>query len=1118
MKRLFILVLTTVLFATQQIFAVPAYPNPINYTLPDGSQITIQLRGNEWINWAETLDGFTLLRNSEGFFEYATLNEQGDLILSGVRVYDMPRQASGNQDFLHTLEKGLMFSEYQIETKLQLRRIKDEFLQESVENGLRQVSGSVRIPVILVGFADRPFTRSANDFHMLFNQLNYTVGGATGSVRDYFRDVSYGALDLQADIFGPFTLPNPISFYDNNCGGGDSRNMARLAIDSAFHIGGANFADYAVNGVVNTVHIIFAGYCQAAGAPACQSIWSHAWAFWPPRNYNGVSISRFSTSPELRGNTGTNLGTIGTIVHELGHSLLDWPDFYSVNRGAGTGNCVDLWTWCLMAAGCWNGPFGMSGATPARPSAWAVVDAGWVPEITLLTPQDVTIPNPLQTGVVYRINTTTPNEYFLLENRQRVGWDAFIPTGGMLIYHIDRASTAALNDWARNEVLTHCSRRRLYIKQAGCATVNGCAGGNRTSDAWPRAGFTEFTDNSTPNARSWAGTNTNRPITGITHNTSARTISFAFMGGAANVATVPYFEGFESTTDAVLPSSWTHSAGENTWRTVASNVEGIETAVPPRTGNRQMARSWRHSRNNAWVFSEPIQLDAGTTYTVSFWYRAPGWQNPDNPSHIEFDNFKVQIAQSMTLTGSGANAQMLGATTIVTVNNQRYSNWTQATIQFTPTTSGQYFLGFHDMTPTGQGLVITIDDISITEQAPDPIHSISLNQTGTHTFTNAAFGYEAQTPLSVTVTNTGNQPTGTLNIALSGTNVSSFTFSRTTVPSIAPAGTSDFTVVPNTGLAAGTHTATVTVTGENEISESFDVSFTVNRAAGDAVDIPMLASKTHNRITVNAVASPAGGQTIEYAIHTTNNAIPASLIWQSNTTFSELSPNTGYFVHARSAQNANFYAGTPSVSELITTLAVPVYSIALSQTDTYMFTGTIYGYEAQTPLNVIITNTGNQPTGALSINLIGANASNFTLSRTTVPSIAVASTDNFTVVPNIGLDVDTYTASVVVSGENGILESFNVSFTVNVGGHTGISEFEQDAAPRVFPNPVFDGKFVVEVPNNFEGTIIQIYDFSGQLALTRTIDSPKTEIDISHLPNGTYIVKIGHFSVIIIKQ
>lgn len=110
--------------------------------------------------------------------------------------------------------------------------------------------------------------------------------------------------------------------------------------------------------------------------------------------------------------------------------------------------------------------------------------------------------------------------------------------------------------------------------------------------------------------------------------------------------------------------------------------------------------------------------------------------------------------------------------------------------------------------------------------------SISLSQTGTYTFEEATEGYGEQMPKEITVTNTGNDATGDLNVTLSGANATGFTLSKTTINSITGTDSTDtFTIKPNTGLDAGTYTATVTVTGMNIVSRSFDVSFTVSSAA-----------------------------------------------------------------------------------------------------------------------------------------------------------------------------------------------------------------------------------------------------------------------------------------------
>jgi hypothetical protein len=205
---------------------------------------------------------------------------------------------------------------------------------------------------------------------------------------------------------------------------------------------------------------------------------------------------------------------------------------------------------------------------------------------------------------------------------------------------------------------------------------------------------------------------------------------------------------------------------------------------------------------------------------------------------------------------------------------------------------------------------------------PKPNYRISLNPSGTHTFTAAAYGYGAQSARSVTVNNTGINATGTLAVALSGTNASTyFTLSTTSISSIAAGGNATFTVVPNTGLNAGTYTATVTVSGSNSISASFSVSFTVNRAGGVAVGpITGTSSITGNSVTINAVAAPANGQTVEYARNTSNST--TGVTWQTGTTFTGLTAGTTYYFFARSAQSTNYNAGTASSGYQVATRSI----------------------------------------------------------------------------------------------------------------------------------------------------------------------------------------------------
>ena len=92
---------------------------------------------------------------------------------------------------------------------------------------------------------------------------------------------------------------------------------------------------------------------------------------------------------------------------------------------------------------------------------------------------------------------------------------------------------------------------------------------------------------------------------------------------------------------------------------------------------------------------------------------------------------------------------------------------------------------------------------------------------------------------------------------------------------------------------------------------------TDGKAAGAEVSAPTLASKTLDSITINAVAAPANGQTVEYARSGTSTA--PSTGWQDALTFSGLSPSTTYYIFARSKENATHNAGTASAGLLATT-------------------------------------------------------------------------------------------------------------------------------------------------------------------------------------------------------
>ena len=184
-------------------------------------------------------------------------------------------------------------------------------------------------------------------------------------------------------------------------------------------------------------------------------------------------------------------------------------------------------------------------------------------------------------------------------------------------------------------------------------------------------------------------------------------------------------------------------------------------------------------------------------------------------------------ALTVALSGSNANSFELNKTSIGDIAVSGSDTFT--VVPKTGLSAGTYTA---TVTVSGGNSITANFNVSFTVNAASPTYSIALSPSGTQTFTAATVGYGAQTAKTITVNNTGTGATGALTVALSGSNANSFELNKTSIGDIAVSGSDTFTVVPKTGLSAGTYTATVTVSGGNSITANFNVSFTVNPAGG----------------------------------------------------------------------------------------------------------------------------------------------------------------------------------------------------------------------------------------------------------------------------------------------
>ncbi|MEI6755311.1 MAG: M6 family metalloprotease domain-containing protein [Paludibacter sp.] len=517
-----IVLLFTVLLITLKIFSIPATPFPVIFTQPDGSRITIRLHGDESFNYKTTIDGYLLISDESGILNYAVI--QNNIVTSTkVKASDINKRTSSEKLILRNLIPNQNLST--LIKGNNLMRAKSLITGTQPQKSY-PLTGKPKSLVILVNFSDKSFVTNNPQvaFSNLLNQKGYSTNGGTGSANDYFFDNSMGVFNPQFDVVGPFTLPQNMAFYGGNTStAGTDTNPQQMVIDACnlAHTYGVNFSQYDTdnNTVVDNIFIYYAGYNEAEGGPA-NSIWPHKWNL---NDYNtkfdGVSIFNYACTSELRSNSGSNMCGIGTFTHEFGH-VLGLDDMYVTD--ATIPDHFTLYTWDIMD----YGPYLNQGRTPPSYSSYERFYLKWLTPVELKTPQNVILDTLSTSNKAYLIsqygnhnlNGVNPNpvEFFLLENRQKKGWDYYLPGHGMLVTHIYfNAST-----WASNTPNNSETAMGVSIVEADNI------GSETTMSGDPFPGTSNVT-NYSPILR--YGTNINKPLTYIKESNGI--ISFRFMGG-----------------------------------------------------------------------------------------------------------------------------------------------------------------------------------------------------------------------------------------------------------------------------------------------------------------------------------------------------------------------------------------------------------------------------------------------------------------------------------------------------------------------------------------------------------------------------------------------------------
>ena len=471
-QRIFIL--NALLCLVLSVWAVPAKRGVwCSLSLVDGTEVKAQLVGDEFLHYYVSEDGTKYVQDeSTGLYRKMT-----DEVTAQRRSAVRRAQAQGRQ-------------------KRMLRKAQASNVFQGTKKGL----------IILAEFTNSKF-KSGHDlalYKRIANDANYSDNNFKGSIKDYFKAQSHGMFELDFDVVGICQLQHPYAYYGKNNSQKEDVKPGEMVAEACLwaHEHGINFSKYDWNGdgEVDQVFVLYAGHGEASYKDA-NTIWPHMYYlsasdYGKSLSLDGVTVDTYACSSELNGDG--NLDGIGTFCHEFSHCM-GFPDLYDTSYAGWFG----MGDFDLMCSGSYNG----DSKCPAGYSAYEKAECGWLTlkDMTNIE-QETSIVGvqPMSAdGDAYIIkNKGHEDEYYILENRQKTGWDSYLPASGLMITHVDY--NADIWDWnmpntsgkyedANGNTKTN-DHQRLTIFRAG----NSSSDYGDSSDLYPYRSNNTLTKTSSP--------------------------------------------------------------------------------------------------------------------------------------------------------------------------------------------------------------------------------------------------------------------------------------------------------------------------------------------------------------------------------------------------------------------------------------------------------------------------------------------------------------------------------------------------------------------------------------------------------------------------------------------
>ncbi|MCE5273344.1 M6 family metalloprotease domain-containing protein [bacterium] len=406
--------------------------------------------------------------------------------------------------------------------RMRARRV----LRERIAAGRTDLAATLRsdkfsLPVLLGNFGDLTGTYSQEEF-----QNNLFGANPNGSMIDYYKEISYGQFELSGQVYGWFDSGKEKAYYvDNNVPYEFVRDVVAQAdpsvdfsqYDNDGPDGVPNSGDD--DGFVDAVYVICPGYEDN------EAFHAHMWTLEdaqlgayetddPAAGGGTIKINAYGITEEQYSPDGENyqIQPIGTLCHEFGHllGLTDLYDRTDDTKEPDFRSSEGIGQWGLMG----SGNYGATGDNPGKPvqmCAWNKIQLGWLSPTVVTADGQVSLAQVETTPAALKIweDPFHSFRYFLIENREAVGFDSEIPSSGLLIYHVDESRVWDLNSYSGPGNDDYRSKLVDVEEADGSDDLDNSVNRSDSGDPFPGAsGNRTFDESSYPGSRDSEGNTT----------------------------------------------------------------------------------------------------------------------------------------------------------------------------------------------------------------------------------------------------------------------------------------------------------------------------------------------------------------------------------------------------------------------------------------------------------------------------------------------------------------------------------------------------------------------------------------------------------------------------------